>query len=137
MGYRSNGLWVIRGPVNNIIAAWTACRLVLSPPAPDEWDNFTVFRNGDTGTVRFEYNDWKWYESFPEIQFFESVWNHFALFEEDQDDKVISGRRIRIGEDDDDTENICFGNDSIDIYINRAISDDEDSSGEPLTPLPP
>ena len=130
MGYRSTGLWVIKGPVNDIIAAWTACRLIKTPPKPADWGCFKVFHVDGIGYIRLEYPDWKWHQDYPDIQFFESVWDNLDAFKEAQEEPTISGKRIRVGEDDDDTEIETFGDDPPDIYISRSISDHEPSTGE-------
>lgn len=128
MGYRSNGLWVIKGPVDVVIAAWIACKLKLQAPAdePNIWDEFTTFQKSSTGYIRLEYSDWKWYSSYPSIQFLEQVWSELS------DNEELTGKRIRIGEDDNDVEQASFGEEPPDIYACSSISDDEHSEGEPL-----
>ena len=135
MGYRSDGLWVIKGPIDHIVAAWAKCRLTIAQPTSTEnlWDSFVTFRKDDTGYIRLSYEGWKWYESFPGIRFFEQIWGCLEAYRDGADAQPLSGKRLRIGEDDDDIEVGSFGDDVHDIYVSRSIQDDEPSTGEPLT----
>ena len=131
MGYRSDGLWVIRGPVQHVIAAWTALKLEM-PPCPDNedlWGLFKVFRVGGKGYIRFQYDGWKWYENFPDIQWLELLWNKLS------ENEHLSGKRVRLGEDADDNEETSFGEESwaIEIGYYRALTDEEPEEGDPLT----
>jgi hypothetical protein len=121
MGYRSNGKWIIKGPAEEVNAAWADLR--LNPPktsgnVSDLLAAFKHFTVGDTGYIRFEFEDWKWYQSYSEIQWYEAVW--IRLSECDG----LSGKRIHIGEDDDIDEN-SFGEDEVEIYTSCTISDFE------------
>jgi len=131
MGYRTDGLWVISGPVNDIIAAWTACRLQITLPQGSEWDEFSVYRVKDTGYIRYEFDSYKWYRGFPEVDFCESVWSALSVFAEDQETNTISGKRLHVDEDNA-TETDEFGDDPPDIYTSCTIEDSEPSSGDPI-----
>jgi hypothetical protein len=50
-------------------------------------------------------NDWKWYDSYPDVQ----AWNE--LWENMQDIEGISGYFVRVGEERDDIEETHFGDD--------------------------
>lgn len=134
MGYRSDGLWVIKGDKDVVLAAWTAA-LMLTPETKiddagrkEVLDSFSLFEVEGTGYIRMEYSDWKWYESFPDIQFYEQLWNHFVSYAE----QGLSGHSIRIGENDDDIERHEFGKDYFNVSVSRAIVDEEPYEGKPL-----
>lgn len=134
MGYRSQSKWIITGPAESITVAWVLCRLKLIPPVEEGlpanlWDNFKVFRIGETGYIRFSYEAWKWYDDYPDVQFYESVWSCLA------DCEGICGRRIRVGEDEYDIETDQFGDapEEIDLCTVTSILDGEPDEGEPLT----
>lgn len=135
MGYRTNGAWVIKGPVPQIIAAWAKCRLTLTIPntGEDLWNYFELYRVGNTGFIRFSYEGWKWYESFSDIQFFESVWSALNDFADEAENPAesISGKRVHIGEDSA-TDDRAFGDDAPDLYVSVSIGDHEPDDGAPL-----
>jgi len=139
MGYRTNGTWVIKGPVEQIIAAWTTVRLTITlPNDPDNsdisWDEFKLYRIDNTGYIRFSFEGWKWYSGYKSIGFYESVWSCLSeLCEKSDAYKGIAGKRIHIGEDNA-TEEDQFGDDGdVEIFVCVKIDDDEPKSGEPLT----
>lgn len=132
MSYRSKGLWVIKGPANDILAAWVACRLAETPPNPAEWDQFKVFYKDGVGYIRLEYSGWKWYDNYSDIRFFERVWSNLNDFADEQETNTVSGRRIRVGEENDDIDNDSFGDNTPDIFTSTSIIDDEISSGQPF-----
>lgn len=131
MSAKSTGLWVIKGPVENIVAAWIACRfkVQLPPNEPKLWEYFTTYQKHNVGYIRLQYIAWVWYDSFQDVRFFEKVWKELANF-----DTELSGRRIRISKDqngnDAEIEDLYFGEDCPDIH--STINDNEHSSGEPL-----
>jgi hypothetical protein len=133
MGYRSNGLWVIKGPVKDVITAWMSCRITIKEPKSEfedtSFEDFELYRVSDEAYIRFSYEDWKWYEDYPSVQFYNQVWGHLKTFEEH-----ISGRRIRVGESDDDVDDESFGADIVEIGVSRSIYNDEFEYGEPLIP---
>lgn len=81
--------------------------------------------------MRFTFDDYKWYESYPSIQWYETVWSwlksNSKLFE-------LSGKRIHIGEDNETNED-SFGNTYIALYVSVGFQDEEFDSGDPLTGL--
>lgn len=126
MGYRSDGRWAIKGPVDTVTAAWAELR--LNPPEyradPDilggastlaDFDCYTI---GDTGYIRFEFNSGRWYTGCPAVQWYEQVWARLAETE------GLSGKRVHIGEDNavDETE---FGDDTVNLYAVCHFEDDE------------
>ena len=130
MGYRSSGKWVIKGPAETVRAAWAAARLEVQPYEPTDsvledhpsFNDFKVYfitlESGETGYIRFEFDDWKWYTSYPSIQFYERVWGYLSEVE------GLSGKRVHVGEDHAIEENY-FGDECIDIYAHVVFADDE------------
>lgn len=134
MGYRSDGRWIIKGPVDAVNAAWAELR--LNPPvfnaspdySPSDAPTLADFQRydvGDTGYIRFSYDSWKWYISYPDVQWYNAVWDRLA------ENEQLSGRRIRIGEDADDIEEDCFGDDYVELRVSVSFCDDEP---QPPTP---
>ena len=126
MGYRSDGLWVIKGPVDQIKALWVKLLLGAGAPARDPTDGdhpITVmyaFKHDGVGYIELEYQGWKWYEGYPDIMWFEWAWDQ-AL---EMETSGVSGRRLRIGEDAEDIEDRSFG-EWIDISTRTEIVNNE------------
>lgn len=142
MGYRSYGCWVIKGPAEHINAAWVLCRLNIMAPAEfvTEYEGglfgaLKIYYVDDVGYIRLNYSDWKWYESYQDIQFFEAIW---SLLEEYayENPNTIYGKSIRIGEEDTDILTQSFGEDHgfVEIFVSRSIIDDEPAQGKPFQP---
>jgi len=128
MGYRTNGKWIITGPVDKVITALVSMRLEIPEHKEAGFDSFESFQSDGVGYVRFEFEDWKWYPSYGDVQWFESVWNWLDAHHEDFE---LSGKRVHIGEDSE-VEAHEFGTDSIDLYVSTSFNDEEPASGEPL-----
>ena len=132
MGYRTRGTWIITAPAKKLVAAIAAQRMELPPPpeADVSWDEFMLFKVSAQGYMRFAFEDWKWYPSYPSVQWYESVWD---WCEEHTEDFELSGRRVHIGEDNRE-ETRSFGDKGYDIELNCTcdITDGEPDSGEPL-----
>jgi hypothetical protein len=134
MGYRSDGKWVIKGPVDAITAAWAVVKLEAPPwPGVDYGGglkDFDVFKVGHIGYIRFQYEDWKWYSSYPDVQWYEKIWE---MLREMPD---ISGKRIRIGEEEGDVEIMRFDGsaDEVELWTRTEFNDIEPSAdqGKPL-----
>lgn len=60
-----------------------------------------VFERGVFKGYAFEFTDIKWYESYPEVQAIEQVWEKFdQMFDNIEEGAVIlAGERARVGED--------------------------------------
>jgi hypothetical protein len=127
MGYRSDGLWIITGETADVIAALVSAKMACPPPDGVSWDVFDTYRAGDHGYIKLQYDSWKWYDSYPDVQWLERCWTHW-----DENEK-LSGKRIRIGEDDDDTDVDVFGDDPPELYVSRSINAEYACvHGEPL-----
>lgn len=129
MGYRSEGLWIIEGDKDDVIAAMISAKMACIPPDGIDigWDVFDTYQNKGRGYIKLQYDSWKWYDGYPDVQWMESCWEHWEA------DPKLHGRRIRIGEDSDDVETAEFGDDAPEIYVRRTIDDSYVyTSGEPL-----
>lgn len=126
MGYVSDGRWIITGHKDDITAAWAELRLnppeyhpdpniISTPPTLDDLSCYTV---GDKGYIRFSFSGWKWYSSYPHVQWYESIWNRLA------DNDLLSGKRIHIGEDNE-VNRSDFGDKYIELYAVCSFDDKE------------
>ena len=126
MGYRTSGRWVITGPADKVTSAWAAARLEVAPHIPIDsvvedaatFNDFRFYTVGDRGYIRFMFDNWKWYSSYPAIAFYERVWDYFSEVE------GLSGKRTHIGEDNAIDEN-GFGDDPIELGVFVEFYDDE------------
>ncbi|NQW80055.1 MAG: hypothetical protein HQ445_02645 [Polaromonas sp.] len=136
MGYRTHGRWVIKGPPTEIIAAWAKCRLTLTPTPSEKgdnlWDEFDLFKTNGVGYIRFEFEDYKWYASFTDVQFFESVWDAIEEFADEKPDAGISGKRVHIGEDNAAEDRSIGDGYDIELYAVCNFDDHEPDEGDPL-----
>jgi hypothetical protein len=127
MGYQSDGRWIVKGPVEAVNAAWAELR--LSPPEfranqgvitdQPTLDEFVRYDVGDVGYIRFSYDGWMWYESYPDVQWYKAVWDRLSEHEQ------LSGRRVRIGENNDDIEDDWFGDEYIELSVSVTFLDEE------------
>lgn len=130
MGYRSDGLWIIKGHKDDVIAALAAARMNVPPPEGEycSLDNFEVYTSGDTGYIKFQYEGLRWYDGYADVEWFNRLWAFWS------DDEKLNGTRVRVGENDDDIDRDTFGDDWPEIYVQRVIEAHEPMSGEPLIP---
>jgi hypothetical protein len=100
MGYRSDGKWIIKGAVPDVIAALVDIRMTLPPPPNTDVDLsvFETYQVGGEGYITLTYDGWKWYDGYADVGWLESVWARLS-----ENDKLY-GQRVRIGENDDDTD---------------------------------
>lgn len=146
MGYRSDVYICIRGPAERMLAEVATLRLAgdsTMHEALDEWtltscedeENRAVLVLGGLGT------DWKWYDSYPDVQAHMKIYEHFETLEyesamlPDVGGSVLDGIFVRVGEDDDDVERRSFGDSSYDLGGARTVIEREFSgSGTDLRP---
>lgn len=128
MGYRTNGKWIITGPVDKVITALVTMRLEIPERKDAGFGSFESFKRDGVGYIRLEFEGWKWYASCDDIKWFESVWDWLDAHHEDFE---LSGKRVHVGEDNAVYE-YAFGTRCIDLYVSTRLSDDEHDSGEPL-----
>lgn len=133
MGYRSDGVWLIRGTVEDITAAMVSARMNYPVPSGTMdlgFDLFEVYKarynNDIAGYIKLEFEGWKWYSSYSDIQWLERLWAHWS------ENPNLSGTRLHVGEEEDDIEIDRFGDDPTDVYINRSIEVGEATTGNYL-----
>lgn len=132
MGYRSEVIYVIVGPTDQMIAFATA--LTLESVALAEALRECVLTPYDTTgaelALAFKEEDVKWYESYPEVIAHETIWSRA---EQESDDRKFYGGFARIGEDSNDTVERTFGGEWGEPYelasVNRSIYSNFDFEG--------
>ncbi len=137
MGYRSDVYMCITGPKDTILTGLATLRIggdQVMHTALDEWSctqcigipGHAVLVLGGQGT------DWKWYDSYPDVQAHSAIFEHFA--ELAGDDEQLSGIFVRLGEDDTDTESRDF-NEGYELgRVERRIDRAYDGLGIDLRP---
>lgn len=132
MGYRSDVKMVIKGPKDDMLDAWANYRFkhpyqAVETRDPCLTDMSITMDHSNEVTICFYAEQWKWYEGYEDIERIESVWRFFKAKSEDNDLK-ISGKFVRIGENDDDTEIREFGMGTFDIElgVSRSIYSGDD-----------
>ena len=133
MGYRSDIQIVIVGPEPIIVGKWA--EFLLTNPWTGKGkdplantNDLTITKDDKGATICFRASDWKWYDSYPDVQRFEKVWDIYQELYDQAEELMgvkadqISGAFVRIGEEDDDTETRYFGNEGYGlIQVSRAI----------------
>ncbi|MCH9839249.1 hypothetical protein K0U83_26545 [bacterium] len=104
MGYRSEvtAVFYAQG-----VDEWPLLKLFVAENFPKGWvDILEEVHNRDTSGFVFRVSDYKWYDSYPEVQAFREFEERFFAL-----DKCINGawawEFVRIGEDYSDIENRC------------------------------
>lgn len=102
MGYRSEvtAVFYARGADE-----WPLLKLFVAENFPKDWlESLEEVHNGTTSGFVFRVSDYKWYDSYPEVQEFEEFERKFTRME-----KCVNGtwafEFVRIGEDYNDIEN--------------------------------
>jgi hypothetical protein len=109
MGYRSDLtiLFYAEAKHFDAVTAWVDehLRPVLQQHYLNEDFRPTEFNRPDFAGYAVHFNGVKWYESYPEVDAVEQVWTEFAKqFNCLNEDALLSGEYIRIGEDYSDVE---------------------------------
>ena len=63
-------------------------------------------------TMRLDFGDWKWYESYEDVQAFMHIADVCKQFAQERLDFSYAYRFVRGGEDGDDTEELSYGSDT-------------------------
>ena len=144
MGYRSDVRMVIQGPKELILTGFAALALTgdsVMQEALKEWDlredgvqvtvgepdtPLAVAILGRGGT------NWKWYDDYGDVQAHTAIFDHFRQLYDDFPNELpylrLTGAFARIGENDDDIETDCWGNDPYELlFIRRSIDCPYDS----------
>lgn len=132
MGYRSQVAFVIRGDEEEMIPLIMSYRMTYkdSKEAKTALDSCTYRKSSKSITIRFYDESIKWYDSFEGVQALTELFDHFQETAE-TDGSSISGRMLRIGEDDSDVESSGYGADYWDlVYMNRSIEIDCAEGGD-------
>ena len=82
--------------------------------------------NYDGWGVKFECQDWKWYDSYPDIQFLEKLFDEFEelLIGDDASNTSYALEFVRLGEESDDIEERMRGAIESRTWISRCIEVD-------------
>lgn len=133
MGYRTDGIWLIRGTVEDITTAMVSARMNHPSPARELDMDFSIFdvyearhNNNIVGYIKLQFDGWKWYSSYTDIQWLERLWAYWS------ENPALSGTRVHVGEEETDVEVDRFGDDPTDVYITRSIEVNEATVGNQL-----
>jgi len=76
--------------------------------------------------VKFECQDWKWYDSYPDIQFLENLFDEFEelVIGDDASNTSYALEFVRLGEESDDIEERMRGAIESRTWISRCIEVD-------------
>lgn len=87
--------------------------------------NLTLLDQPHRVLYEFKVSDVKWYESYPEVIAFEQFWDRFREMCEDKaegdEPPLWAAEFIRIGENTDDIEERCVGDNEWLIQVSRVI----------------
>jgi hypothetical protein len=93
----------------------------------------TLYRNNFTfmhGMVRFDAEQWKWYESYPEVQWLEKLFedyvntfiaNDLSDSEDPRNNSTYAIEYVRVGEEYEDIETWARGEQQGRLYVSRQI----------------
>lgn len=110
MGYYSSGAIRITGPKERMLAELASLSLLGDENMRDALKEFTLMADGEKDAVLgLDYEDWKWYPDYKDIQAFEKVWGRFEDLWNESSEALFNGSFIRIGEDNEDIEQRHFG----------------------------
>jgi hypothetical protein len=84
--------------------------------------------NYDGWGVKFECQDWKWYDSYPDIQFLERLFDEFEELLIGNQDTAYALEYVRIGEDIEDIDQRFRGAIEGRLNVDRVIYVDGDHS---------
>ncbi len=116
MGYRSDVAIRIIGPRDRMLAELSGLLLVGDHYMREALDEFTVMPlHTDEAVLALNYESWKWYSGYEDVQAFEKIWSHFHEIVDDEGNGIFCGAFLRIGENDDDVEQRSFGEGSWDL----------------------
>lgn len=123
MGYRSDGGMVIFGPEDAMTAHLFQLKATKTHDGPWTYSEVRTVKKNGRLIWMLEYSDWKWYDSYSDIQEFERIWRESATANKELG---IQGYRWRFGENDDDIEQDSFGSDAEDwdnfhVVVHRSV----------------
>jgi len=108
VGYRSAGAFRAAGNTDDLFAVIAAARLSYT----DQTSLCAVLKDCtlSEGLFGFDIEDWKWYDSYPEVQALEYLMGQFQ-----NDEAKFDTAFVRIGEDNGDIEITYTGEDSYEL----------------------
>ena len=125
MGYRSNVVCLMYGNNdigdNTIVKEFVRSR--VEAYSGDADGHVKASFNYDGWGVKFQADDWKWYDSYPNIQFLEALFDEFEelVIGDDASNTSYALEFVRIGEDSDDIEERMRGAIEGRTWISRCI----------------
>ena len=128
MGYRSSVVCLMYGNNdigdNTIVKEFVRSR--VEAYSGDAEGHVKASFNYDGWGVKFQADDWKWYDSYPDIQFLEALFDEFEelVIGDDASNTSYALEFVRIGEETDDIEERMRGAIEGRLYITRCISVD-------------
>jgi len=135
MGYRSSVVCLMYG--NNDIGDNTIVKEFVRSRVEaflgEKGDGYDHIRNAftyDGWGVKFECDDWKWYDSYPDIQFLENLFDEFEelVIGEDASETSYALEYVRVGEAIEDIEERFRGAIEGRLNVDRTIYIDGDHS---------
>ena len=131
MGYRSSVVCLMYGNNdigdNTIVKEFVRSRVEAFAGSGKHEHIFNAFDYSGWG-VKFECQDWKWYESYPDIQFLEQLFDEFEelLIGEDSSETSYGLEFVRVGEEIEDIEQRYRGSIEGRLNVDRTIYVDGD-----------
>ena len=125
MGYRSSVVCLMYGNNdigdNTIVKEFVRSR--VEAYSGDADGHVKASFNYDGWGVKFQADDWKWYDSYPDIQFLEALFDEFEelVIGDDASNTSYALEFVRIGEDSDDIEERMRGAIEGRTWISRCI----------------
>lgn len=128
MGYRSSVVCLMYGNNdigdNTIVKEFVRSRVEAYVGEASEHIRDAFYYDG--WGVKFECQDWKWYDSYPDIQFLEKLFDEFEelLIGDDASNTSYALEFVRLGEESDDIEERMRGAIESRTWISRCITVD-------------
>lgn len=116
MGYRSDVAYIIVGKDEDMIPFLIKMRLEAGPEHKALEECVVSQLKPDYMYIGFRCEDVKWYDSYKDVAWHDTLWNTIS------DNELFEGRFVRVGEDDDDLENKSFGNGDMDLWEYLSIT---------------
>jgi len=128
MGYRSDLMVLIYPDVDKVEdeeAKYQQLKLLMGTTFKDVSDEFgdpyMTWVDSDR-VLKFKLDDVKWYPNYRDVQMFEQMLTAFKCYDEDSDIKGYCTEYVRIGEDNNDVDEVCTGdNNHYYLQVRRTI----------------
>lgn len=119
MGYRSYGAICIEGPEKDMTVLLAKTRMLGETAKPifgEDGSRVTIKTKDGITRWELEFDNWKWYHSYPDIIAFENFWDEASMNDN------LQGFRWRQGEEDMDLETHEFGGSIEGAYVRRGLA---------------